>query len=646
MRHLSLCGAAAGFGLALLALGVEAQPIPPRIEPPAPPPSPRIQLPRIQLPGTGGAPSVLVRTLELRDIALGTPDTGALSVGRITFKGLAPGAEAVRAERVELENVVIEIGPRKIELPEAAVSGLEIPVSLFRALTEGGTAKLDWSALIQQIALAELSVPQAVDRQSAFSLKSEYGGLTLRDFKNGVLGSVQIERTATEQTDAAQQLTAISGQTRMRGVNVAELVRFATGGGSAGDAVRLVEHVTARGVQIVMPDLAVEVENVEMAGVDGRAPAAAAIASPALVEAPRIVIPGRQDDDAQRRMARDARDIVRNARVARYSLEGVRFRSAEHGNFAIAGIALNNFGGRGLDLLEIKGFDLSSPVTSVKFERFAIEKFSYGELLDLALEAAASGKEPDFSTVNWADLTPRIGAIRLARLALETPAGPLDLDEFRYEVDDPAVALPEKMTLALNGLKVDLGRMPPNDLRDKLVALGYGTLVGSSQANLRWLPKERAFTIENTGVSVDGIGRFDFSFRFGDADLAGATAKPDEADEILGKARFEQGSLRIVNLGLAERLFAELARGSGMPEREVRAAVAAEMRAQAIAAFGPALAPGSENAIETFLRTTSRIALRAAPRPGAPALTLSDLDTNDPASLLDRITIAIEIPPN
>lgn len=604
----------------------------PRIQPPPPsdPPS-RPSTP----PST---PNVQVGTLEVRDVAF----SAGFTVGRIAFIGLVRGNDSVRADRVEFERLTGGGGTLKIEVPSIKITGFQAPNELFRAMSEGGSPNLDFATLLQRTAATEIAVDLIRYTESVMKYEATYSGLVLKDLRNGRLASARLERTTAQTAglNPAERFSVTAGETLYQGLDFAEWIRFFTGGGSGG-AKSLLDSASVKGIDFSVADAGVRIDKVEFTGFEGRAPAAP------FPVAMMAVAPGQQPSpELLRTFAAYFGDMLRYMKIGRYTFEGITIKAPGQGPFVVGAFTLGGVSGRGIDLLEIKGVDVAAPTGRVKFDRFALEKLTYGALLDLGLEAAATGKEPDLSPEKIVGLVPRFAAIRLAGVAVDTPAGPVGLGEFRFELDDRPGIIPEKVVTGISRLRMQVAGMPPNDGRDQLIALGYNELLANAQVQLRWLRNERALVLDDSGLLVDQLGRVDLSARAGNVDLAAVAANPDSAEQAVNNARFESAGIRLSDLGFADRFFGQIAKGAGISPDAMRAGLAAEFRNQAAALLGPALAPGSAEAVEAFIRSPKRIEARASMRLGAPALTLAEAQSLAPPQLLERLTIKIEIPAN
>lgn len=635
------------LALALAVAPAKAQQAPglqiPRIEipgaspAPAPKPAPGLQIPSVEIPATTPAPG----TFEVRDVAFGAADALSVRIGRMRFTGLVRGADIVTAESALLEGLVARVAARRIEIPALRVTGLALPADAFRALTEGGVGP-DWDRLAAAAGAAEIAI-DAITDAAAPGATTTYTQFLLAGLKVGRIEAIRLGSSHGQRGEGDERVRFASDEIRYHGIDLAEIVRFFTGGGSGG-AKRLVEQAVISGWSLAAVDIAIRADKLELHALDGRAPATslAGTAAPAAAGPPRIVLPGKDDAEAGRRAAAYARDALAHLRVGRAALSGVSLASPDLGIFEIAAIELSELTRDGFALLDFKGLEVSAPAGGAKLGRFALEKFAFGGIIDWGLDLLASGREPELDPDRLSRLAPRLGAIRLQRLEAETPVGLFGLAEARFEVDNPDAALPERMTFALDGISLDLRQGSDGEGREQLMALGYRQLTASFNMLVRWAPNERALAFDDTRLTVEQLGRIDLGLRFANVDLD--PAKPEKAEEAMGRAHIEQATARLTDLGLAERLFDQMSRGIGLSPDAVRAGLAAETRAQAEALLGPALAPGSGEAIEAFIRRPKSIAARAAFKPGVTPVTLAELEQMPPAELLARLTITIETP--
>lgn len=575
-------------------------------------------------------------TAEFRDIAFGTPATGALSIGKISFVGFVREGERVRADRVDMERMEARIGTRTIEIPTLTVTGFEGSVDLFRALSEGGNAERDWIALLQKAVATQINVERIVDRHPALSFESTIRDVSISNVKDGFIASARLGGMEGQGKGAAGgKPTAIKiGELRYQGINVTETMRLFAGGGT-GEAKRLLERVTMDGMQVTTPDGNFRFDRVEMAGFNARAP------SPALEAADRAALQSGEafNDPARRqKLARFFAELVRSMRVDRYSLEGFSV-TIPQGIFSIKAFTFSGLSGRGLDLFEIRNMDVPTPGGTAKLGRFALEKLTYGALVDAAFEAMASGKEPDFDPAKLIEVAPRLAAIRISAVDLPTPEGAVSLASFDLELDDRPGKLPERIATAMKQLRMAINQASADEGRKQLLALGYTEFLADAQVQLRWLPADKAVVVDSTNLVLDKVGRLDISARLGNVDLTRVVSDP--AAFAPDNARIESLELRLRNLGIAERFYGLTAKSAGISQEAVREGLAAELRARANAMLGPALAPGSADMLAKFLRQPGTLIVRATPKAGK-SLTVGEASELEPPQILERLAITVE----
>jgi hypothetical protein len=304
-------------------------------------------------------------------------------------------------------------------------------------------------------------------------------------------------------------------------------------------------------------------------------------------------------------------------------------------------MTFNGLSGRGLDLFEIRNMDVPSPSGPVRLGRFAIEKLSYGPLVDMLLDAAAADKVPDFTPNVAIQVAPRLAAIRFGSLDVVTPDGPVSLGNFDIELDDRQGVIPERIATTIKQLKVQINRTSADEGRKQLLAMGYNEFSADAATQLRWVRNDKTLVLDNTNVVVDKVGRLDFLARVSNADIAAAISDPTALDS----AKVESVELRVRNLGVAERFYALTAKSAGISQDTVREGLAAEARVRAGAMLGAALTPGSADALGRFVRQPGTLVVRASVKPGK-SLTLGEAGDLEPPQILERLTITFEAPAN
>ena len=626
MTRLRLRAAAWGFALAVVSTPTAAQTTD------TAPPKPQL--------GQASDVSIKVGTLELRDLGFDVPGRGRWSIGRIAFGGFSRNGSQSRAERIDIEKVVMTAGSQTVEIPSVVISGADFPVPLFRALTTGEVTG-DLAALLTAATVDRIAIDRVAVRDSSTQLEITYSNFVITGLKGGRLAALHLAGTTATMGGSPGATNGIrlrSGEILYQQFDFAEMVRMFTGGGS-GDAKRVLQRAVVDGIDVTTDQATFHIKRAEVADVDLRAPA-----QPLPHELRQPAASGKQlSPEHQKLAAAYASDILRYARVGRYSIEGISASAPDQGSFSLGAFTLTGFSKRGIDRLAITGFDLRAPGAPVRFERFEIEGIDYGALLEAALDAAASGTAPDFSPARIGQVIPRLSAIRLSKLDAVTPQGPFALSDLRFELENRSDV--SRASYAVQGLKLDLRQLKADEGRDRMLALGYGELTADVRADATWQKKDRALTIQSVGFSLGEVGRLEITARLENVDIDKAIADPADAERLLGEARVGPIDIRVVNLGLAERFYADTARSAGVSPAAISAGLAAEMRAQAIALFGPLLDARSADAIATFLQTPGTIVARIRPQVGQPPLTVAELQDLAMPELMQRLSVTLEAAP-
>jgi hypothetical protein len=588
-----------------------------------------------------GAPGVRagiqVRTLEVRDLSFGSSRDLALSIERVVFRGFASSGNRVRADRIDVERIVIKAGSQTTEIPALAITGADLPAPLFRALVEGQSAA-DWAALVAQSAIEEISIETMVQRDPSADTEIVHKEFTFRDFKNGIVASARLgglAGTVPGEPGSGKQVGLRMGEIRYQQIDIAESIRFFTGG-TGGPAKRLLQRATVDGIEVRMPDGGLRFDRVELAGIEGRAPQQAL---PAAAHRKG----GLDDAQVRAQVITYATEALRTARIDRYSIEGIRVEIPGQGRFAVKAVTLEGLSARGLERFEIRGVDMPTPDVTVRFDRFVLTGLTYGAMVDAALEAARSGEKPNFPPDKIARIRPHLSGLRLTRLDVETPMGPVSVDDVRFEIDELGGAT--KAEAAIVALKVDVERTQGNPGREKLIELGFREMVLSAELRIRALPQERAIVLETLAIAVDRAGRVEATARLDNIDIAKILANPETAESELGVAVLGPLQLRLVNFGLAERFYASTAKSAGISEDAMRAGLAAEMRAKALQGFAPILLDRSADAIAAFLQSPKAIVARVAVADGQKPPTVAELQAFNPPLLMERLRVKLEALP-
>lgn len=594
------------------------------------------------IPGSPPAASVSVKvgTVALRDLSFDAPGHGRWSIDRITFTGLVREGTRVRADRIRIDTAVVTLGSRTMQIPSIVIVGADLPAPLVPFLTGSGPAG-DLAALLSSATIDRIAIEQVVQRDPSAQIEISYNNLVLRGLKDGHVASLRIGETIATMPSApgmSDRVRLRMGEIRYQQFNMAEMARMITGTGS-GDAKRILQRAVVDGIDITTDKGTARINRVLIADVDGRAPAQPLPADLNVQAAPGAALTAEQ----QKQAAAFAGEILRYARIGRYSIEGISVSAPGQGRFSLGAVTVAGLSGRGIERIEVRGFDFRMPGAAASFERFDLEGINYGALIDAALEAAGSGGKFDPSPVRIAQIMPRLSALRLSRLALDTPQGPVALGDLRFDLEELSEAT--NVSYAVRGLKIDLRRLTANDGRDKLIALGYGELVASMQARVSWQRKERALVVETVGLLLEQVARLDIAARLDNVDIDKALADPNAAQRVMGEALFGLIQIRLADLGLAERFYADAAKSAGVSPDTIRAGLAAEIRSQAIGNFGPLLAGRSADALAEFLRSPGMITARIAPAAGQPPLSVAEIQGRAPPELMQRLTITLEAGP-
>ena len=599
------------------------------------------QTDKAQSSGTPSSVSITLKlgTVDVRDLTFALPEGGTLSIGRIAFTGLVRNDDRARADRIDIEKMMLKSGTQTIEIPAIAISGADLPALLFRTITAGEPAN-NAVEFLTATRIDRIEIERVIQRDATAQVEAVHNGITISGVKDGIFASARIAgstATAPDVSGMSEKIQAKSGEIRYQQFNFAEVARLFTGGGSGG-AKPMLQRAVVDGFEIVTGQAVFRVKRAEMSDVEGRAPAQALPMSLKMQAGM-----AKLDPEQQKRVLASAGEILRFTRIGRYSLEGIEVSMLGISNLSIGAITLTGFSSQGIERFAISGFDLRFPGAPVRFDRFEIEGIKYGALIDAALDAANSGGPPDFSPARVAQLVPRLAAIRLSKLEAETPQGPVALGDLRFEITERDDGT--DTSSAISGATIDLTKLDPNNGPDQLIALGYNQIVANAQARINWQRPTKALVVQTVALALDDVGRVELTARLDNVDADKAYADPAAADRIMNEARLGPIEIRIANLGFAERFYAEAAKGSGLSPEAMRAGLAAEMRAQAVGNFGPMLGPGSADAIATFLQSPGTITARIVPADGQSPPTVGELQAFGPSDVMQRLKVTLTAAP-
>lgn len=579
--------------------------------------------------------------IEVKDISLGGKDGTSMIIGRAAFAGFVREGGTVVANRLVIENVVATAASQTWQIPRITLDEVRIPDDLYRMVTEGAAATRPWTDLFREIAADQVTIETITLTDKALASEQVLSGFVLTRLARGIIGSARLASIAmTSAPDPKQPVRMKTGAVRYQDLDLGEGFRVFAGGGD-GTAKRVMTSASIDGMEIATPNGTVRLGTYEIGAVTLAVPAEP-MPVDMLALAATLQNGGQPDQAVVARLVRWYRSLLRGLKVETVGFRDITVAGPD-ADLRIAAVTFTGIVPSGFDLFEVKGVDVKTADGPVRLGRLAIEKASFGALLDLGLDAAESGRDPDVDPNKILDLLPHIGALRLAGIDAVTPDGPLTLGGFDIEIDRPG-RLPERLALTVSRLTLPVDPAGSQDGREQLAKLGYKVLHGDVGARLRWLPTDKALVLDNTFVTIDDAGRVDASVRLDGIDLAAALADPEHADDILeDRARLGGIEITIANLGFAERFFADLAKSSGATPQAVRERLATETRAQAAEALGTAVSAGTLDKIAAFIRRPGKIAVKASPRPGQ-VIKMGDFDTLGP-KILERMRIDIDVTP-
>jgi hypothetical protein len=592
--------------------------------------------------GAAAAPTILIAqprinvqadATEFSNITLGKPETGTLTIGRIALSGFKLEGDRVRATRAEFQNMVATIGTSRTEIPNLVVTDLSAPNNLIQAITRTGAPTLDWAAMLEATTATEITIATAKLRDSASKAEAEYAEFSLKGLARGIAQTSRLARTVSKTvTPTGDEVSTRMGETLYEKINIAETIRYLTGGGS-GAAKPLVDRITIASFDMKMPQAQVDFGKVEVTGLVGRAPA---IAMPlAAIQAMSGAMPEFEKNPNAKELAAYYREVLKYLVVERYSFKGVKVMS-DIGPVDLGDIVMEKFSGNGLGRFSIAGIGFNMPTGPIRLGEFELKGLNWKGLMDFGLEAAISGKEPDFQPEQIMSMIPTLEVLRFVSLAAGTPFGPVALDEYRIELPAGSGGVLDSIGTTIKGLKFDISKLPPDGFTTQLKAFGYNQLTLNAQAKVRYVAADGALLFEMPSFEISDVGTVTATAKFVGVDL------PKGAENI-EDAKFDSLTIAVTDGGLGNRFFGTVAKGAGISPEAMRAAIGTELKQQAAVMFRSALAPGSTEAVEEFIRSGGQLVLSAKPRPGAEPVTLAEMQEPPPA-YLDRMTVTIQRP--
>lgn len=651
MRAMNWCALTVGLGLALAAVQADAQGTREpgaRIDAPGAGVTSRPEVRGTREPGarvttsdTTTAAPVRAGTIEVKDLRFGSRDAEQLAIGRAVFTGFARENGMVVADRLTIEDVTGRLATQSWRIPRLAFDRVRLPEELYRALAEGAATTRPWADLFREVVAETATIDTITMSDKTLATEQVLGGFVMTRLARGIVGEARLASiTMTAAPDPKQPVRLTTGAIRYRDLDLGESLRMFTGGGD-GTPKRVMTSAVLERLEITAPDATVRLGTYEIGATTLAVPA-----DPLPVEVfalgATMQSGGDPDPAILAKVVRWYRGVLRGLKVESVTLRDIAVNGPD-ADLRVGGVTLAGLVPSGFDLFELRDVTVKTPDGPARLARFAIERVSFAALLDLALDAAESGRDPDIDPAKILDLVPRIGAVRFAGLDAKTPEGPVSLGGFDIEMDWTA-RLPDRLAVAVSRLAVPIDPSGPEDGRDQLARLGYRVLRGDLAARLRLLAADKALVLDDTTVAVDDVGRIEATLRLDGVDVDAALADPDRADEILERdARLGRASLTLTDLGFAERFVADLARRTGAAPQALRDELATKTRAEMAEALGDAVTPAALDRLADFLRRPGRIAVTVTPRPGQ-TVRLGELNAGG-ADLLGRLRIEIDTAP-
>lgn len=579
------------------------------------------------------------RTIVVRDVSFGGLHETRISIGRIVFAGVNRSDQSVHVEHIDMEKISATFAAETIDIPSLAITSAELPPPLFDALVEG-KAGVNWAELMGRMTIGRISIDRIALSQSLLGMHAVYAGLRIDGIKDGIVETARFgEMTATMHslTKPTMEIGFHAKQLRYQQLDIAESLRYLTGG-SGGKPKRLLQSAVADDIDVTGPAVTVHFDRIAVSAVDGRAPKHP---FPNVAGFKPGTDPLSVDPKLRQQLIGSLEDVLRTTRIGRYSIEGIKITSAT-GKVSIGSIALTGLSGHGLDRFEITGLDVSVPQGSVDLDRFEFDGLDYSAMIDAALEAARTGGKPDLSPQELAKLRPHLSGLHLSKLKVDMPVAPMSLDDLQMKTS--ATAGNETGEISITGLKFDPTQAPPSPERDRLIALGYDKLTIDADVRGRSRTQDRTL-VEDGDVSVDHAGRIHLTARLANIDIDKAMADPVAAETLIDAAQLESVELHIVDLGLAERLYAEAAKKAGVTVDAIRAKFAETYRAQAIAQFGPMLTGDSADELAKFLRSPGTLTAKLTVAAGHPPLSIGEIKRSPPPLLMQQLRLSLQASP-
>lgn len=586
--------------------------------------------------------TVRAGSLDFRDLAY-DGRFGAGSIGLVSFSGLVQEGDRVRAATVRIERLTWKVPVASMEIPAIRIENFEGPRAIVDALTGGRASEIDWIAIINSARADRITVDrisQSVDVPDAkVDGKAVLTDLVMEGLAQGRLAAMRIAAWELEaDLPDDQSMRYRVGATLYEDINLGEMTRFITGGGS-GPAKLMIGYNRTEAVEQSQSDgTRTRMGFSDMRGFYSRAPREALTLAD--LEALKTVADNGNPPLA-RKIVGFVTDIIDNTRVESASMRDYEVEFPG-GSAKVDSMVVRNYGLVGVELFETTGIAIEAPTGPVRVARIALENLDYRQLADFLLEALNTGKmPPSTDPVRIRQALPSLDAFRIEDIQAETPEGQVGLGSFAIEAERAGPVLTGVAT-TLKRLAIPLDAGTPNEGKERLLALGYSRIVADASLVLRYDPAGKAIMLERTGASIDDAGSIESGVRIENFDLDKLLAAGPDAAAHAMTLPFGGLELKIVDLGLAQRFYQSVADSSGVTADAIRDGLAAEMRNQAAQLLGPALAPGSAEKVAQFLRNPGTLTIRVKPRADRPPLLVGDFEGMGPPQLADRLTVTIE----
>lgn len=584
------------------------------------------------------AQSTSAGSAAFRDISF---QGGNGKIAALELTQMKRGSDTVTARTVKLTGFTLSTPLVTVEVPSMVIADFEGESDFVDAVSGGDLGDVAWADALYEAKASRVEIPTLTYRfkQNGGEQITTLSDIVLEDLKEGVGATLTVaaQKSVLTMPDPKQSVTTSVGESESSDVDVAETVRVFEGGGE-GEPDEMVSESSSDDIEIQGADFTATIGNVSGGSFIGRAPEGHLTYDEML-----RVMAGDADKDValRRKLGGVLREIAKLFRLESVSAEDIGFKTPE-AQGSIAGMEFEGMRMGGIDLFEINKIKVDSGVGPVSLGRFAIEGLDFGPFLDMGLAAMEHDGEQMKVQPNWRQL-PKLKAIRLENFDAPGIPQPVAFKEFGFETSETEGVL-SGLEVYLKGLKTELDKGMPNDLKAKLLSLGYDEIVADGRMGIRYDADKGQLVFDRMGTSIDKAGSVFATIRFGGFSPDDIIGQPDS---VAAASRMIFGDLQIdiADAGLAQRFYDSMAKDAGISADALRDGFSTEMRSQIQASLGDALAPGSADAIRDFLRNPQKLRITVKPRDGAPPITVAEMQSNEPIDLATRMVILIEATP-